>query len=105
VESGVEHRDLGQARKNGFTGCDAGQVGRIVKWRDGDARLDSCPYAGRDERGIGELLAAVNHAVSDGIDLDLVLEETMFGMQERVFHRRHSLRMVLGHNLQHELGG
>ena len=103
VEGRVEDRHLRQPREDGLAGGDAGQVGRVVQGRDGDALLDGRAHARGDQRRVRELLAAVDHAVPDGVDLDLVLEQAVLRVEQRVLHGGHGLGVVLGHDLQHQL--
>ncbi len=65
VERRVEDGDIGDAGERHLRGPDAGEVGRVVQWREGrqllDRRLDlGCHHGCR-----GEQVATVDHAMAD----------------------------------------
>ncbi len=62
-----------------LAGLDAGDVGGVVEGGQGDALLQSGHYGVVDEHGAGELLAAMDHAVSDGVDLGHALDHAVLG--------------------------
>ena len=69
MEGGVEHGDHGHAGHELLAGLDADDVGGIVQGREGIALLDGGHDLVGDDDGLGELLAAVDHAVTDRVDL------------------------------------
>jgi len=71
----VEHRDLWHGGKQFQAQLDAEEVRRIVQWREGNQVAD-CRYDVRiDARRRAEALAAVDHAMADGVGLHDVVSE------------------------------
>ena len=69
MERGVEHGDHGNIAHNGLAGVDAGDVGGVVQRREGDALFERGHNGVVNADGACKLLAAVNHAVADSVDL------------------------------------
>ena len=69
VESSVEHGDHRDVAHNGLAGVDAGDVGGVVQRSEGDALFDRLHDLVVDQHGGGKLLAAVDDAVTDGVNL------------------------------------
>ena len=69
MERSVEHGDLGLARHDLLAGLDAHEVGGVVERAEGDAVADGLLAGFVDDAGFDELVAAVQHAMADGIDL------------------------------------
>src|SRR6185295_10126396 len=66
----IEHRDLGEARSEEFAGgLNAFDVSRIVQRRKLDAIFDAAQDFVVDQNRMSKTLAAVNHAVSDGVNV------------------------------------
>ncbi len=83
AEFGVENGNVGNAFKEGFAGLDAGEVRRIVERAEGEAVLDDLLHLLVDEHRLGHGLAAVEHAVANGVDLVLALDDALFGVGEQ----------------------
>ena len=77
MERSVEHGDLGLARHDLLAGLDAHEVGRVVERAEGDAVADGLLAGFVDDAGFNELVAAVQHAMADGIDLVRGLQNTV----------------------------
>ena len=69
MKGGVEHGDLRRVRHHLAHHVDAGVCGRVVKRRQLLAGLEFGPRVIVDERGLAEVLAIRDDAISDGIDL------------------------------------
>ena len=70
MERGVEHRDLRDAGTEELARrVDALEVGRVVQRREVDAVLDLVDHRVVDEHRAGQLLAAVDDAMADGVDV------------------------------------
>ena len=69
MERGVEHCDHGNVAHNGLAGVDTGDVGGIVQGSEGDALFERGHDCVINADGACKLLAAVNHAVTDSVDL------------------------------------
>ena len=82
MEGGVEHGDHGDLAHDGAAGVDAGDVGGIVQRGEGGALLDGLHHFVVDEHGGGELLAAVDHAVTDRVDLFHGVDHAVLGAGE-----------------------
>ena len=68
MESGVEHGDHGGAGHQLLAGLDADDVGGVVQRSQGIALLDGSHDLVSQQDGLGKLLAAVDHAVTDSVD-------------------------------------
>ena len=82
VEGGVEDADLGDAREERLAGLDALEVGRVVE----RGELDALPDGGLDLVGdqdrAREILAAVDDPVADAVDLGLVPDDAVLGVEQ-----------------------
>ena len=83
VEGGVEHADLGQTRYQLLHSVDTLQVGRVVQWSQVRALLEGLQYLVGEYYRLVELLAAMHHTVSYGINLVKTLDDTNFGVGEQ----------------------
>ena len=77
VESGVKHGNLGGVGHNRLAGTDAHQVCGVMQRAQGDALFNGLDDLIIDDAGVGELHAAVEHAVTNGIDLVNRLDHTI----------------------------
>ena len=110
MESGIEDGDLGSIGHDRLAGTDAHQVGRVVKGAQGDALLDGLDDLVVDNAGVGELHAAMEHTVANGIDLVNGLDDTVHRIYQDVQNRGNGLGMgghgdVLDHLLIADLVG
>ena len=69
VERGVKHGDLGLARHGLLTGLDAHEVGGVVERAERDAVANGLLAGFVDDAALNELVAAVQNAVADCVDL------------------------------------
>ena len=69
MERGVEHSDLGLARHGLLAGLDAHEVGGVVQRAEGDAVADGLLAGLVDDAALNKLVAAVQDAVADSVDL------------------------------------
>ena len=69
MESGVEHCNHGNVAHNVAAGVDADDVCRVVQGSEGSALLERFHNCIVDAHGGSKLLAAVNDAVADSVDL------------------------------------
>ncbi len=83
VKGRVEDGDLGDARQEGLAGLDALEVMRIVQRGELDALADAGLDLVRDQHGLGEILAAVNDAVPDPVDLALLTDDAVLRVEEQ----------------------
>ena len=65
VKGGVEHRDMRQGRQRLAGDADAGEVRRVVQWRERNTVLDRGNHRVVDQGGVVEALAAVHHPVAN----------------------------------------
>ena len=109
MERGVEHGHLRRVRHDFLARLDAHQVRRIVQRAQRDELADgSLHFVGDDAAG-GELLAAVQHAVTHRADFIHGLEHALFRVKQRAQHqlRRHDVvrnRLVEVDDLRHVRG-
>ena len=101
MEGGVEHGDHGHAGHELLAGLDADDVGGVVQGREGIALLDGGHDLVGDDDGLGELLAAVDHAVTDRVDLLHGADDTVLLVHESVQNSRDGF-VVSGHG---DVGG
>ena len=87
VERGVEHCRHRDARKHFLHGRDALQSTRIVQRGKVDEFLDQVNDVVVDEDAVAELLAAVGHAVTDGVDFLQVLDDTHLRVDQSLEHQ------------------
>ena len=93
MEGGVEHGDLRGIGHNSLAGTDAHQVCGVVQRSQRDALLDGLDNLVVDDAGVGELHAAVQHAVAHGIDLVNGLDHAVNRVNQDVQHRGNGLGM------------
>ena len=101
VESCVEHAHVRQARHQLLHGIHALQVGRVVQRRQVRALFEGFQHLVGQEHALVELLAAMHHAVTYGINLVKTLDDTNLGVgqqREDELHALGVLRYVV-HNL------
>ncbi len=83
MKRGVENPDLEDPGEQGFAGLDPLQVVRVMQRRE----LDALPDRGLDLLGdqgrFGEIFAAVDDAVADAVDLALVPDDAVLGMEQQ----------------------
>ena len=92
VEGGVEHGDLGHVlAHDGGAGVDAGDVGGVVQRGEGGAVLEGLHDLVGDAHGAGELLAAVDDAVADSVDLAHALHDAVLCAGQLVDDRGNGL--------------
>ncbi len=84
MEGGIEHRDHGNVAHNVAAGVDADDVCWVVQGSEGGALLESFHDGIVDAHGGSELLAAVNDAVTDGVDLLHGCDNAVLGAGELV---------------------
>ena len=87
MERGVEHGDLRLARHGLFTGFDAHEVGGVVERAEGDALADGFLAGVGDDAALDELVAAVEHAMADRVDLVDGLDNAVFRIDQNVHDR------------------
>ena len=87
VERGIEHGDLRLARHGLFTGFDAHEVGGVVERAEGDALADGLLAGVGDDAALDELVAAVEHAMADRVDLVDGLDDAVFRIDQNVHDR------------------
>ena len=90
MEGGVEHSHHGGVGHDFLAGLDAGDVGGVVEGSQRDALPDTLHNSAVNQHGVGELLAAVHHAVAHSVDLGHILDHTV---------------VVVGQNLHDQLDG
>ena len=78
---------------HGLAGVDADDVGGVVQGGQGDALLDGSHDLVGDEDGLGELLAAVHHAVAHSVDLVHGADDAVLGIHQSVQHGLNGLGM------------
>ena len=78
AEFGVEHGHVGHAGEELFGHFDAHEVGGVVQGAQGEAVTDDLLHVFVHLHGLGDGFAAVQHAVADGVDLALVLDDALF---------------------------
>ena len=77
VESGIEYGNLGGVGHNRLAGTNTHQVCGVMQGAQRDALLDGLDDLVIDDAGVGELHAAVEHTVANGIDLVNRLDHTV----------------------------
>ena len=94
MEGGVEDSDLGHVlAHDGGAGVDAGDVGGVVQGGEGGAVLEGLHDLVGDADGGGELLAAVDDAVADGVYLAHAGHDAVLGAGELVYNGGNGLRV------------
>jgi hypothetical protein len=83
MEGRVEDRDLRGPRQERLAGVDALEVVGVVQRRELDAFADGRLDLFGDHHGFGEILAAVDDAVPEAVDLALVADDAVLGMEEQ----------------------
>jgi hypothetical protein len=86
MEGGVEDGDHGHAGHELLAGLDADDVGGVVQRGEGIALLDGLHDLVGDDDGLGELFAAVDHAVADRVDLLHGADDAVLLVDEGVQH-------------------
>ena len=82
MERGVEYGNLGLARHGLLTGFDTHEVGGVVERAEGDAVADGLLAGLVDEAGGNKLVAAMEHAMADRVDLVNGLDNAVLGVNE-----------------------
>ena len=95
---GVEHAHHGGVGQGGLTAGDAHQVGGVVERSQGDALLHGRDDVVVDDDGAGELLTAMDHAVTHGRDLGHILDDAHLGVGQDVEDHLYG-HFVVGHVL------
>ena len=83
MEGGVKHGDHGGAGHQGLAGADADDVGGVVQGGQ-VALLNGGHDLVGDEDGLGELLAAMDHAVTHRVDLLHGADHAVLGIHQGV---------------------
>ena len=103
VEGSVEHGHLRRVGHNRLAGPDAHQVGGVVQGAQGDAFLDGLDAGIVNDAGIGELHAAVQDTMANGIDLVSGLDHALHRIYQDLENRLDGLG-VGGHgDILHDL--
>ena len=84
MESGIEDSDLGSGGHQLLAGSNAQQVSGVMQGAQGDALFNALDHVLINEAGIGKLVAAVNNAVTDSINLCNGLDDTDFSVNQSV---------------------
>ena len=84
MERGVKHGDHGDIAHDSLAGVDTGDVGRVVERRKRGALFDRGHNGIVDLDRAGKLLAAVDHAVTDSVDLTHGGDDTVLSAGELV---------------------
>jgi hypothetical protein len=84
VEGRVEDADLGDSGQERLAGLDALEVMGVMEGRELDALADRGLDLVRDQDGLGEVLAPVDDAVPDAVDLALLADDAVLGAEEEV---------------------
>jgi len=98
VEGGVEHADHGDIGQDGHRRFDAHDVGRVVQRSQLDVILEGLDHGVGDPHRTGERLAAVDHPVTDRLDLVQTLENAQLRLHQQADDRRD------GHGVVQEFG-
>ena len=101
MEGGVENHDIRELRQHGLDRENALQIGRVVQRREGHDFLDAFDNFRSHQHGLGELLAAVNDAVSGCRELVEALEDPVLGIHQHIQHILDSLCMCREINFAH----
>ena len=96
MEGGIEHGHHGGAGHQSLTGPDPDDIGGIVERSQRVALLDGGHHLIGDQNGPGKLLAAVDHPVTDRVDLLHRADHAVFGVHQGVQHGLDGL-IVGGH--------
>ena len=94
VEAGVEHSYLGYAGHHSLASADTGQVVGIVQRSELAALFDGCNNVFVYDNGAGELLTAVENAMSYCGDLRQGFDHTVLGRYESVQNQLNRLFVV-----------
>ena len=84
VEGGVKHAHLGNAGQHGLDGLDTSHVHGVVQRSNAVALAYHVLHLVGDEDAAAELLAAMHHAVTHGVDFLQILDAAIFRMNQRV---------------------
>ena len=87
VESSVEHCHLWHTGQHSRDGIDSCHIHGIVERSNAVALLDHCNHLVGDEHTLVELLSAMHHAVTHGINFAEALDATKLGTGENVENR------------------
>ena len=96
MERGIEHGNLGGVGHHCLAGTNAHQVGRIVEGSQRNAVLNGLDALVVDDAGVGELHAAMEHPMANGVDLVHGLDNTVNGVHQDIQNRLNRLGMA-GH--------
>ena len=93
VEGGIKHGNLGGVGHHRLAGTNAHQVGRIVEGSQRNAVLNGLDALIVDDAGVGELHAAMEHPMANGIDLIHGLDNALNGVHQDLQDRLNGLGM------------
>ena len=95
MERGVEHSDLRNVGQQSLDGIHALDVGRIVEGSQVVAGSESLHHFGSESDGLVELLSAVYHAMSYGIQLVETPKDSVFAAGQHFEDVLHALGVFL----------
>ena len=96
MEAGVEYGNLGNAGHHGLAGTDTGEVVGVVQRAKLAALFDGCDNLLVHDNGAGELLTAVQNAVTYGRDLRERSDYAVLGRYEGIENQLDGF-LVVGH--------
>ncbi len=94
VESGIEDAHLRQTGHEFLHGIHALQVGGVVQGSQVADGLEGLKHLVGEQHALVELLAAVHHAMTHGIDFLQVLDDTNLGVSQQREDELHALGML-----------
>ncbi len=93
MPSGVHHRHVRHVCKQALGGLDAKDVGRVVQGSKALQFFESIQSSIIDLDGFGELLSAVHHPVTHGVDLLDALQDTVLRAYQQIQDQVHRFLM------------
>ena len=93
MESGIEHSNLGGVGHNSLASTNAHQVCGVMQRAKGNALFDGLDDLVVDDAGIGELHAAVQHAVTHSVNFVHGLDDTVNGVNQNLENSGNGLGM------------
>ena len=94
MEGGVEYRHVGDALEAALARLDAAQVGGVVQWPENKALADAGLHLVVHENRLGELHAAMQHPMADGLDFTQVLDDSHLRVGHLGADRRQCLAVL-----------